>query len=100
MLVVGAGVTGVQVASIFNAYGSRIQLFQTADASCRVRMKMYRQQLRRRSAKSGIEVHETSAPSIFEKTPTGVRMIFSKNGDRDSPEADTCGRGGGLAGRY
>jgi pyruvate/2-oxoglutarate dehydrogenase complex dihydrolipoamide dehydrogenase (E3) component len=29
MLVVGAGATGVQVASIFNAYGSRIQLFQT-----------------------------------------------------------------------
>ena len=29
MLVVGAGATGVQVASIFNAFGSRIQLFQT-----------------------------------------------------------------------
>jgi hypothetical protein len=23
----------------------------------------------------------------FEKTPTGVQMIFSKNGDRDSAEA-------------
>ena len=29
MLVIGAGATGVQVASIFNAFGSRIQLFQT-----------------------------------------------------------------------
>src|SRR5436190_16565951 len=29
LLVVGAGATGVQVASIFNAFGSRIQLFQT-----------------------------------------------------------------------
>jgi dihydrolipoamide dehydrogenase len=29
MLVVGAGATGVQVASILNAFGSRIQLFQT-----------------------------------------------------------------------
>jgi pyruvate/2-oxoglutarate dehydrogenase complex dihydrolipoamide dehydrogenase (E3) component len=29
MLVLGAGATGVQVASIFNAFGSRIQLFQT-----------------------------------------------------------------------
>ena len=29
MLVVGAGATGVQVASIFNAFGSQIQLFQT-----------------------------------------------------------------------
>src|SRR6185295_1711486 len=31
MLVIGGGATGVQVASIFNAFGSRIQLFQ-ADA--------------------------------------------------------------------
>ena len=29
MLVVGAGATGVQVASIFNAFGSQVQLFQT-----------------------------------------------------------------------
>ena len=28
MLVVGAGATGVQVASIFNAFGSRVQLFE------------------------------------------------------------------------
>src|SRR5260370_4322665 len=29
MLVIGAGATGVQIASIFNAFGSRILLFQT-----------------------------------------------------------------------
>jgi pyruvate/2-oxoglutarate dehydrogenase complex dihydrolipoamide dehydrogenase (E3) component len=29
MLVVGAGATGVQVASIFNAFGSRVELFET-----------------------------------------------------------------------
>ena len=28
MLVVGGGATGVQVASIFNAFGSQVQLFQ------------------------------------------------------------------------
>jgi dihydrolipoamide dehydrogenase len=28
MLVIGAGATGVQVVSIFNAFGSRIQLFE------------------------------------------------------------------------
>ena len=28
MLVIGGGATGVQVASIFNAFGSRVQLFQ------------------------------------------------------------------------
>ena len=29
MIVVGAGMTGVQVASIFQTFGSRVSLFQT-----------------------------------------------------------------------
>ena len=29
MLVIGGGATGVQVASIFNAFGSRVELFET-----------------------------------------------------------------------
>ncbi|MEO8164920.1 MAG: FAD-dependent oxidoreductase, partial [Betaproteobacteria bacterium] len=37
---------------------------------------------------SGIVVHENfGAIESFEKTPSGVRMIFSKNGERDSAEA-------------
>jgi pyruvate/2-oxoglutarate dehydrogenase complex dihydrolipoamide dehydrogenase (E3) component len=63
MLVVGAGATGVQVASIFNAFGSRIQLFQTAPESYRVRMKMYRQRLRRLSAARTSRSTRISAPS-------------------------------------
>src|SRR6266566_3200677 len=88
MLIVGAGATGVQVASIFNAYGSRIQLFQTAprilpsedeDVSAAV-SAVFRE--------SGIVVHENFGTiESFEKTPTGVRMIFSKNDDRNSAEA-------------
>jgi dihydrolipoamide dehydrogenase len=88
MLVVGAGATGVQVASIFNAFGSRIQLFQTGprilpsedeDVSAAVAVAF-------RSA--DIAIHENiSAIDAFEKTPTGVRMIFSRDGTQDSTEA-------------
>ena len=88
MLVVGAGATGVQVASIFNAFGSQIQLFQTGprilpsedeDVSAAVAAAF-------RSA--NIAVHENiGAIQGFEKTPTGVRMIFSRDGVRDSAEA-------------
>src|SRR2546422_921651 len=88
MLVIGAGATGVQVASIFNAFGSRIQLFQTGprilpsedeDVSAAVAAAF-------RSA--DIAVHEnTGAIEAFEKTPTGVRMIFSRDGIQDSAEA-------------
>ena len=88
MLVVGAGATGVQVASIFNAFGSQIQLFQTGprilpsedeDVSAAVAAAF-------RSA--NIAVHENiGAIQGFEKTPSGVRMIFSRDGVRDSAEA-------------
>jgi pyruvate/2-oxoglutarate dehydrogenase complex dihydrolipoamide dehydrogenase (E3) component len=88
MLVVGAGATGVQVASIFNAFGSQIQLFQTGlrilpsedeDVSAAVAAAF-------RSA--NIAVHENiGAIEGFEKTPSGVRMIFSRDGVRESAQA-------------
>jgi dihydrolipoamide dehydrogenase len=88
MLVLGAGATGVQVASIFNAFGSRIQLFQTgprilptedADVSAVVAGAF---------RKAGIAIYENiGTVESFEKTPTGVRMIFSRDGVRDSAEA-------------
>ncbi|MGB7461516.1 MAG: NAD(P)/FAD-dependent oxidoreductase, partial [Candidatus Acidiferrum sp.] len=88
MLVVGAGATGVQVASIFNAFGSRLQLFKAgprilptedADVSAVV-VAAFR--------KAGIAVYENiGAVESFEKTPTGVRMTFSRDGARASAEA-------------
>ena len=88
MLVIGAGATGVQVASIFNAFGTRIQLFQTgprilpgedADVSAGVAAAF---------RDSGVVVHENlSAIESFEKTPSGVRMFFSRGSDRESAEA-------------
>jgi dihydrolipoamide dehydrogenase len=88
MLVIGAGATGVQVASIFNAFGSRIQLFQTGrrilpsedeDVSVAVAAAFRR---------ANIAVHENiGAIEGFEETPAGVRMIFSRDGVRASAEA-------------
>ena len=88
MLVVGAGATGVQVASIFNAYGSRIQLFQTGPRILPSEDEDVSAAVSAAFRESGIVVHENFGTiNSFEKTPTGVRMIFSKNGDRDSAEA-------------
>src|SRR3954467_11006140 len=88
MLVVGAGATGVQVASIFNAYGSRIQLFQTGPRILPSEDEDVSAAVSAAFRESGIVVHENFGTiESFEKTPTGVRMIFSKNGNRDSAEA-------------
>jgi dihydrolipoamide dehydrogenase len=88
MLVVGAGATGVQVASIFNAFGSKVELFQRgprilptedADVSAAV-AEAFRA--------SGVAVHENlDRIDSFEKTPSGVRMNFTRNGAAEKAEA-------------
>ena len=88
MLVVGAGATGVQVASIFNAFGSRVQLFQTGPRILPSEDEDVSAAVAAAFRESGIAVRENfGAIESFEKTPTGVRMIFSKDRHRDSAEA-------------
>ena len=88
MLVIGAGATGVQVASIFNAFGSRVQLFQPGPRILPTEDEDVSAAVAAAFRESGIVVHENFGTiESFEKTPTGVRMNFSKSGDRDSAEA-------------
>ena len=88
IIVVGGGATGIQVASIFNAFGSRIQLFEAsphilasedADIAAAV-AEAFRQ--------AGMQVRENFGTiESFEKTPTGVRMAFTMDDQRESVEA-------------
>jgi dihydrolipoamide dehydrogenase len=88
MLVVGAGATGVQVASIFNAFGSRVQLFQTGPRILPSEDEDVSAAVAAAFQSADIAVHENiGAIEGFKKTPTGVRMIFSRDGVRDSAEA-------------
>jgi pyruvate/2-oxoglutarate dehydrogenase complex dihydrolipoamide dehydrogenase (E3) component len=88
MLVIGGGATGVQVASIFNAFGSRVQLFQAAPRILPTEDEEVSEAVAAAFRESGIVVRENfGAIEAFEKTPNGVRMVFSKDGARDSAEA-------------
>ena len=88
MLVVGAGATGVQVASIFNGFGSRVQLFQAGPRILPTEDEDVSAAVAAAFRESGIVVRESfGAIESFEKTPSGVRMVFSKDGTRDSAEA-------------
>jgi dihydrolipoamide dehydrogenase len=88
MLVVGAGNTGVQVASIFSAFGSRVQLFEAGPRILMTEEEEVAAVAAAAFRESGMVVRENfGAIDSFEKTPTGVRMNFSKDGKRDSVEA-------------
>jgi pyruvate/2-oxoglutarate dehydrogenase complex dihydrolipoamide dehydrogenase (E3) component len=88
MLVIGGGATGMQVASIFNAFGSRVQLFEAAPRILMTEDDDVAAAVARAFRESGMVVRENFGTiESFEKTSTGVRMIFSECGHRDSVEA-------------
>ena len=79
MLVIGGGATGAQVASIFNAFGSRVQLFQAGPRILPTEDEDVSSAVAAAFRESGIVVREDfGAIESFERTPRGVRMIFSK----------------------
>jgi dihydrolipoamide dehydrogenase len=88
LLVVGAGATGVQVASIFNAFGTRVQLFEAGPRILASEDEDVSAAAARAFRESGMVVKENFGTiGSFEKTPAGIRMNFSKDGKRDSAEA-------------
>jgi dihydrolipoamide dehydrogenase len=88
MLVVGAGATGVQVASVFNAFGSRVQLFEAGPRILSTEDDDVAAAAAAAFRESGIAVRENFGKiDSFEKTATGVRMIFTKDGRYESAEA-------------
>ena len=98
MLVIGAGATGVQVASIFQAFGSQVQLFQAAPRILPTEDEDVSAAVAAAFRESGMVVHEDFGTiESFEKTPSGVRMVFSKDGTRNSVEATLAVMAVGIA---
>jgi pyruvate/2-oxoglutarate dehydrogenase complex dihydrolipoamide dehydrogenase (E3) component len=88
MLVVGGGATGVQVASIFSAFGSRVQLYQAGPRILSTEDEDVSAAVAAALRESGMVVRESFGTiESFEKTLDGVRMHFVKDGVRQSAEA-------------
>ena len=88
MIVIGAGATGAQVASIFNAFGSNIQLFHAGPRILPTEDEDVSVAVAAAFRESGIVVRENfGVIESFEKTPAGVRMTVTKDGNRESVDA-------------
>ena len=88
MLVVGAGATGVQVASIFNAFGSAVTLFEAAPQILMSEDRDVSATVAAALRASGIDVMEDAGTiERFEPCPTGVRLINSNDGLREATVA-------------
>jgi pyruvate/2-oxoglutarate dehydrogenase complex dihydrolipoamide dehydrogenase (E3) component len=88
MLVIGAGATGLQVASIFNDFGTKVQLFQAGPHIIPTEDVDVSRAMAEALAANGIAVHENfGAIEHFERTADGVRMVYSRDSARQSAVA-------------
>jgi dihydrolipoamide dehydrogenase len=87
ILVLGGGATGAQVVSVFNAFGSKIQLFHAGPRILPTEDEDVSAAVTNAFRNSGVVVRENFGTiDSFEKIPAGVRMWFSKDGRRESVE--------------
>ncbi len=88
MLVIGGGATGAQVASVFNAFGSNVQLFQRGPRILPTEDKDVSAAVASAFRSDGIVVQEDFGDiESFEKTASGVRMNYSRDGEHRTAEA-------------
>jgi dihydrolipoamide dehydrogenase len=88
MLVVGTGHTGIQVASMFHAFGTRVELFEAGPRILRTADEDVAAAVASALRESGVVVNERfGAITSFERTPAGVRMNFRASGRDGHAEA-------------
>jgi pyruvate/2-oxoglutarate dehydrogenase complex dihydrolipoamide dehydrogenase (E3) component len=88
MLVIGAGATGVQVASIFNAFGSRVHLIEVAPRILMSEDREVSEAVGAGLAASGVQVIEDAGTiDRFEPCAAGVRLLHSSGKGQQGIEA-------------
>jgi dihydrolipoamide dehydrogenase len=76
MLVIGAGATGLQIASIFNAFGSRVHLFEVGPRILMSEDEDLAGAVGVALRASGVEVTEDAGRiERFERTPAGIGLV-------------------------
>ena len=78
LLVIGAGATGAQVASVFNELGSRVMLFEAGPHILMTEDEDVARVMAESFRGAGIDVRESFGRILeFQPTDAGVRMIFA-----------------------
>jgi dihydrolipoamide dehydrogenase len=91
MLVVGGGATAVQIASIFNAFGSRVQLFEAGPRILASEDEDVSAAMTAAFRQTGAVIRENFGKiESFEKTPAGVRMNFRQGERCECAEAEVA----------
>jgi pyruvate/2-oxoglutarate dehydrogenase complex dihydrolipoamide dehydrogenase (E3) component len=91
MLVIGAGATGAQVASVFNELGSRVRIFEAGTRILATEDEDVSAAMAAAFRAHGVVVHESFGRiERFEPTPTGVRMLYTTADRTEAAEASVA----------
>ncbi len=88
MVVVGSGATGAQVASIFNALGTRVTLLEAGRRILPTEDEDVSAAVREAYLEHGMVVHEGVAIAGFDQVGVGTRVRFSVGGADEEVTAD------------
>jgi len=90
MVVIGAGAVGVEFASIFNRFGTKVTLLEMLPRLVPVEDEEVSKELERYFKKTGIRCETGAKAEDITKTENGVRMCVAlANGKREDLEAET-----------
>ncbi len=89
LLIIGAGAVGVEFASIFNRFGTKVTVLEMLPRIVPLEDEEVSKELERYFKKTGIRCETGAKAENITKTETGVRMCVAlANGKREDMEAD------------
>src|SRR6202162_5160361 len=90
MLIIGAGAVGVEFASIFNRFGTKVTVLERLPRLVPVEDEEISKELERYFRKTGIRCETGAKAENITKTDKGVKMcVAMSNGKREDMEAET-----------
>lgn len=88
MIVIGAGIIGVELASVYRRLGTDIQIVEMLDEICIAMDPTIRKSLLRILKQQGIEFHLSATVKSAKVDSKGVSVEFETNGEKKSLEGD------------
>ena len=90
MIIIGAGAVGVEFASIFNRFGTKVTILEMLPRLVPVEDEEVSKELERYFKKTGIRCETGAKADNITKTESGVRLCAAlSNGKREDMEAET-----------
>lgn len=89
MIIIGAGAVGVEFASIFNRFGTKVTILEMLPRLVPVEDEEISKELERSFKKSGIRIETGAKAENIQKTGAGVKLdVTLSNGKKEALEAD------------